>query len=154
MEKPIHQMALLGGFLKQMNDTIAYNRRLLNKKFTVEKLREAYREEVTSRPLQYARLNPDLLKERIRKKLKRNRLQEWASRVMAIIFLGIVLTGAVWMVMLLTAFSAIRVQIPQDIPHQSEPVDFSDPLNLVLYIVLPALMILVYVLWRRSKRNQ
>jgi hypothetical protein len=147
-------MALLGGFLKQMNDTIAYNRRLLNKKFTVEKLREAYREEVLSRPTHYERINPDGLKERIRKKLKRNRIQEITGQILALALFGIMVIGAVWMVMALTAFVPVHAQIPQDIPHQSEPVDFSSPLNVVLYIVLPILMVTVYLYWRRSKKNR
>lgn len=98
-------MALLGGFLKQMNDTLADNRRL-NKKFTVEKLRETYR------------------------------------------------VGVVWMLMVITSFAPVYAQIPQDIPNQSEPADFTSPLNIVLYIILPLLMVIGYYFWRKSKRNQ
>ncbi len=44
-------------------------------------------------------------------------------------------------------------QIPRDIPHQSEPVDFSDPLNVVLYIIIPLLMISTYWYWRRKRKS-
>jgi hypothetical protein len=147
-------MTMLGGFLKQMNDSIEYNRRLLKKKMTVEKLRETYREEVLSRPLHYEHLNPEVLKDRIRKKLKRNKMQELIGRIVAVGLLILTIIGTIWVFLSLTAFASVVAQIPQDIPNQSDPVDFSDPLNIVLYIVLPVLMILVYILWRRSKKNR
>lgn len=137
-----------------MNDSIAYNRSLLNKKMTVKKLRETYREEVLNRPLHYDRLNPEVLKDRIKKKLKRNRMQEIVSRILAAGLLILSIAGITWIIMFLTAFMTVAVQIPQDIPHQSEPVDFTSPLNILLYIVLPVIMVVYYYLWRKNQRKK
>jgi ABC-type glycerol-3-phosphate transport system permease component len=41
------------------------------------------------------------------------------------------------------------LQIPQDIPHSSDPVDFSSPINILFYIVLPIVMLVVFIMLRR-----
>lgn len=51
----------------------------------------------------------------------------------------------------------VPAQIPQDIPHQTEPVDFSSTRNIVIYIGLPILFVVAYILlrkWARKQREQ
>jgi hypothetical protein len=50
--------------------------------------------------------------------------------------------------------SRLVAQIPQDIPHQTEPVDFSSPLNILFYIGVPLLMIVLYIIIRKSRRKK
>jgi hypothetical protein len=45
-------------------------------------------------------------------------------------------------------------QIPQDIPNQSEPVDFTSGWNILIYIVLPILMGIYYYFWRKKQRKK
>ena len=47
----------------------------------------------------------------------------------------------------------ILMQIPQDIPHQTEPVDFTRVSNILFYIVLPVILALFYYWWKK-KRNK
>ena len=47
----------------------------------------------------------------------------------------------------------VNAQLPQDLPHSPEPVDFSSPVNIIIYIVIPLLLIAGYVLWRRKFRK-
>lgn len=56
-------------------------------------------------------------------------------------------------VILLLHFTVFS-QIPQDIPNRSKPTDFTDPLNIVLYIVLPVVMVAAYLYWRKRRNNQ
>ncbi|GIV37351.1 MAG: hypothetical protein KatS3mg032_1730 [Cyclobacteriaceae bacterium] len=45
------------------------------------------------------------------------------------------------------------LQIPQDIPHQTEPVDFRQWENILLYLVTPLLLAALYFFYFR-KRNK
>jgi len=47
----------------------------------------------------------------------------------------------------------IFVQIPQDIPNQSTPIDLTSTTDLVLYIILPAIMIILFLILRKSKKK-
>jgi hypothetical protein len=49
--------------------------------------------------------------------------------------------------------SLFFAQIPQDIPHQSEPVDFTHLPNILFYIGVPVLMAILYFFYFR-KRNK
>jgi hypothetical protein len=44
-------------------------------------------------------------------------------------------------------------QIPQDIPNQSTPIDLTSPTDVMLYIILPILMIILYLFWRKRKNK-
>ncbi|MDL5046811.1 hypothetical protein QQ054_12295 [Oscillatoria amoena NRMC-F 0135] len=44
-------------------------------------------------------------------------------------------------------------QIPQDIPHQTEPVDFTYLPNIILYIALPLLLVIFYFYWKRRYKK-
>jgi len=46
------------------------------------------------------------------------------------------------------------LQIPQGIPNQSQPIDLSSTTEVILYIVLPVLMIIVYLIWRKKRNNK
>ncbi|WKZ60639.1 MAG: hypothetical protein QY309_03985 [Cyclobacteriaceae bacterium] len=48
----------------------------------------------------------------------------------------------------------IFIQIPQDIPNQSTPIDLTSTTDIILYIVLPIIMIAAYIYWRRKKRSE
>jgi LPXTG-motif cell wall-anchored protein len=47
----------------------------------------------------------------------------------------------------------IFVQIPQDIPNQSTPIDLTSTTDLVLYIILPAIMIILFLILRKRKKK-
>ncbi len=49
-----------------------------------------------------------------------------------------------------TAFAQKPTQAPK---AQNSSVDFSRPENIVLYVVLPIIFILLYFVWRRTKRR-
>jgi hypothetical protein len=147
-------MALLGGFLKQMNDSIESNRRLLSKKITVEKIKQAYRDQVMKQPSHYEHMNPEELKAQIRLKLARNRIRELTGRAYAIGLMILFMAAVIWLITLVTAFTTVHAQIPQDIPHQSEPVDFTSLPNVLIYIVLPVLMVILYYYWRKKWRKK
>jgi len=46
-------------------------------------------------------------------------------------------------------------QIPKDVPHpvNNSPIDLSEPADIVLYIILPILCIVFYIIWRKKKKN-
>lgn len=56
---------------------------------------------------------------------------------------------------LLLAFSSVgyaQKATEANKPSDS-PLDFSQPANIVLFIVLPVIIIILYFVWRRAKRN-
>lgn len=75
-------MAFGAGFLKQMNDTMKYNRDLLGKK---KSLREIYREEVRKSGVHIDKLALENVRERVALALKRDRTGEILSKALAII---------------------------------------------------------------------
>ncbi len=61
----------------------------------------------------------------------------------------------------LTAFyltlisTTIMAQRPTSIPYDKEPVGFFDSVvNIIFYIVLPAIIIVLYIIWRRKVRKE
>ncbi|TXE05679.1 adenylosuccinate synthetase [Gelidibacter salicanalis] len=56
--------------------------------------------------------------------------------------------------MLIILYSLL-IQLPQGTrnPDDNSPMDFSNPFDLIVYIILPILLIIFYILWRRSKRR-
>jgi LPXTG-motif cell wall-anchored protein len=49
---------------------------------------------------------------------------------------------------------ALMLQIPQDIPHQTEPVDFSQWQNVLIYLIVPLLLVVSYFFYFRKKKNK
>lgn len=86
-------MALGGGFLKQMNDTIKYNREILGKRKT---LREIQNEHSRSEPANYESASLQDVQERLRLALKRNTAQERLGQVVAIVGLVAFIVAVIW----------------------------------------------------------
>ena len=58
---------------------------------------------------------------------------------------------------ILTLFSLKSFgQIPTEVPHpdNNTPVDFSNPADIIIYIVLPVIVIILYFVWRRNARRR
>lgn len=51
----------------------------------------------------------------------------------------------------LSAYSQIPKEVPK--PQNNSPVDFSEPANIILFIVLPILVIILVIIWRNKKRK-
>lgn len=62
---------------------------------------------------------------------------------------------SIFTVLLFILGSVGFAQKPTSAPKaQDSPVDFSQPENIVLFIVLPIVIVILYFLWRRSKRQE
>ncbi len=48
------------------------------------------------------------------------------------------------------------MQIPTDVPkpQNNNPIDPSSPIELIVYIILPILLIVTYIIIRRRQRNK
>jgi hypothetical protein len=96
-------MGLAGGFgsLKQMNDTIKQNRRLLKgtEKNKSKQVREAYREEIKKISSRYENVDLEELKKRVRKKLERNIKLELIHRAFGIGILITLISGVIWVIL-------------------------------------------------------
>jgi len=54
-----------------------------------------------------------------------------------------------------TLFSpSVIGQVPQGIPKDNGPIDFSSTSNIVVYIVLPILVVLIFVFWRMATKKK
>ncbi len=51
----------------------------------------------------------------------------------------------------LNMYSQIPTEVPK--PQDNSPVDFSEPVNIILFIVLPILVIIFVIIWRNKKQN-
>lgn len=93
-------MGMMGGFLKQMNDTMQQNRRLLRKsdKSKSKQVREAYNEEIKRQALRYEHVDVDALKERVRKKVHRNIIQEKIIKTIALTVLATFVVAVIWVI--------------------------------------------------------
>ena len=38
-------------------------------------------------------------------------------------------------------------------PDDNDPIDFTSTFDVIVYIILPVLMIIFYILWRRRKKR-
>ncbi len=83
------------GFLKQMADTLKYNRDLLGKRKSV---REVYKEEVKSRSSTYQNVDIHALKARVAHRLKRNRFYEFINRTLANLLIITFFYGIYWLI--------------------------------------------------------
>lgn len=78
---------MLGGFLKQMNDGMKYNRRLLSKK---KSLKEIYQQEIQKEPSGYNAVD---VRERVKCHLTRQKRQAVRSKVYSMTLLLLIGTG-------------------------------------------------------------
>jgi len=51
---------------------------------------------------------------------------------------------------------AAYAQIPRDVPNPQDnsPVDFTDPANIIILVILPLLVIGLVILWRNKKKKR
>lgn len=47
-------------------------------------------------------------------------------------------------------------QIPTEVPHpdNNTPIDFSNPADIIIYIILPVIVIILYFIWRKNARKK
>ena len=47
------------------------------------------------------------------------------------------------------------VQIPKEVPHphNNSPINLSEPADVIIYIILPILIVVLYLIWRNKKRK-
>ncbi|SFB40362.1 hypothetical protein SAMN04489723_10949 [Algoriphagus aquimarinus] len=57
------------------------------------------------------------------------------------------------LLLLLSIPSFVYSQIPKDIPKPTGPIDFSETSNVVIFLVIPALILVVYLIFRRRIRK-
>lgn len=88
-------MGIGGGFLKQMNDTIKYNRDLLGKK---KSLREIYRDEVKKTPSRFNQEQEEHVRARVAKAIRRNKTVEWVARIGVFSIVSVLIVTIVWVV--------------------------------------------------------
>ena len=86
-------MGLGFGFLKQMNDTMKYNRDILGKKKSV---REIYKDEIKQRGTTHDKQNLEFVRQRVAATLKRNRTHEIITKTTAILAITILVLGTIW----------------------------------------------------------
>jgi hypothetical protein len=86
-------MGLGFGFLKQMNDTMKYNRDILGKKKSV---REIYKDEIKQRRTTHDKQNLEFIRQRVAATLKRNRTHEIITKTTAILAITILVLGTIW----------------------------------------------------------
>lgn len=55
--------------------------------------------------------------------------------------------------MLALFFSASSAQVPQNIPTENTPTDWSSWPNILLFVVLPVAIVLYYLFFRRKPRG-
>lgn len=55
----------------------------------------------------------------------------------------------IWM-----AIGQVFAQMQPDIPQPRGPVDLSETANLIIFIILPALVVIGYLFWRRAMKRR
>ncbi|CDF79274.1 hypothetical protein BN863_15620 [Formosa agariphila KMM 3901] len=51
----------------------------------------------------------------------------------------------------ITLFAQLPLGTPN--PDDNEPLDFSDPFNIVVFIILPIVAVILYMVWRKNRRK-
>jgi len=63
--------------------------------------------------------------------------------------------AALWMFFGHLFFSPVVCgQIPQGVPKGTGPIDFNSTANVVIYIVLPAVVLIAFFVWRAAARRK
>ncbi|WP_178988525.1 adenylosuccinate synthetase [Winogradskyella schleiferi] len=57
---------------------------------------------------------------------------------------------------MLSIYRLLLTQTPKGTPNpgESKPIDFSDPFEVIVFIILPILIIAFYFLWRKKNRGK
>ena len=54
-----------------------------------------------------------------------------------------------------TLFSpSVIGQVPQGIPKDNGPIDFSSTSNIIVYIVLPLVTVAIFIFWRMANKKK
>ncbi len=53
-------------------------------------------------------------------------------------------------------YQKLNIQLPIGTPNpdDNKPVDLSDPFEVIVFIVLPVLVVIFYILWKRQKNKK
>ena len=56
---------------------------------------------------------------------------------------------------MLYKFIALLPQLPLGTPNpdDNDPLDFSDPFNIIVFIVLPIIAVILYVYWKKQRNK-
>lgn len=57
---------------------------------------------------------------------------------------------------MLSIFRLLPTQTPKGTPNpgESKPIDLSDPFEIIVFIILPILIIVFYLIWRNKNRGK
>ncbi|PNW26380.1 adenylosuccinate synthetase [Formosa algae] len=49
----------------------------------------------------------------------------------------------------------LLAQLPLGTPNPDDnaPIDITDPFDLIVFIILPIIMVIFYIIWRKKKQN-
>ena len=55
---------------------------------------------------------------------------------------------------MLTLFNALVTQLPMGTPNpdDNKPLDLSDPFELITFVIIPIVILILYIYWRRTKK--
>lgn len=112
LNRLFNKVMLGGGFLKQMNDTIKYNRDILGKRKTIS---EIHKEESRKKSGNYESARLHDVQERVARALRRNETGEQVGRIISCLTLIALFTVAIWYVSSTTFTRSIpgRYQDPE-----------------------------------------
>ncbi|WP_439129305.1 adenylosuccinate synthetase [Polaribacter sp.] len=56
---------------------------------------------------------------------------------------------------MLNIYQMIRIQLPIGTPNpdDNKPLDLSDPFEFIVFIIVPIVVFILYLLWKRKKNN-
>ncbi|WP_299780884.1 adenylosuccinate synthetase [uncultured Formosa sp.] len=56
--------------------------------------------------------------------------------------------------MINTAYKLLA-QLPLGTPNPDDntPIDFTDPFDVIVFVILPILMVIFYVIWKKKQKN-
>lgn len=56
---------------------------------------------------------------------------------------------------MLNIYQMIRIQLPIGTPNpdDNKPLDLSDPFEFIVFIIVPIVVFILYLLWKRQKNN-
>ncbi|PKQ47003.1 adenylosuccinate synthetase [Confluentibacter flavum] len=57
---------------------------------------------------------------------------------------------------MLTIYKLLIIQLPIGTPNpdDNKPLNFSEPFDVIVFLILPVLVIIFYILWRKNKNRK
>jgi hypothetical protein len=54
-----------------------------------------------------------------------------------------------------TVMTPLNIQIPREVPHpdNNTPIDFSNPADIIIYIVLPVIIVIFFLIWKTKRKK-